>query len=133
METEFKTVADRIRDLRMRKNLTQDYLAKSLGVTQKAYSKIENNETRLNVDTLTSIARVLETPVTEFFSDKHAPILNDFSTRTTGDNDMYKTESDQTKDKLIEQLIQSKEEVISAKQAEIEVLRKYIERIEGKW
>jgi hypothetical protein len=37
---------------------------------------------------------------------------------------MYKTESDQTKDKLIEQLIQSKEEVIAAKQAEIDVLKK---------
>jgi hypothetical protein len=47
-----------------------------------------------------------------------------FSTRTTGDNVMYKTESDQMKDKLIEQLIQSKEEVIAAKQAEIDVLKK---------
>jgi hypothetical protein len=37
---------------------------------------------------------------------------------------MYKTESDQMKDKLIEQLIQSKEEVIAAKQAEIDVLKK---------
>jgi transcriptional regulator with XRE-family HTH domain len=133
METEFKTVADRIRDLRMRKNLTQDYLAKSLGVTQKAYSKIENSETRLNVDTLVNIARVLETPVTEFFSENSAPVLNDFSNRTGGDNMIYKTESDQAKEKLIEQLIQSKEEVISAKQAEIDVLRRYIEKIEGKW
>ncbi len=56
-----------------------------------------------------------------------------FSTRTTGDNFMYSTESDQTKEKLIEQLIQSKEEVIAAKQAEIDVLKKYIEKIEGKW
>jgi hypothetical protein len=46
---------------------------------------------------------------------------------------MYKTESDQMKDKLIEQLIQSKEDVIAAKQAEIDVLKKYIEKIEGKW
>lgn len=46
---------------------------------------------------------------------------------------MYKTESDQMKDKLIEQLIQSKEDVIAAKQAEIDVLKKHIEKIEGKW
>jgi transcriptional regulator with XRE-family HTH domain len=40
MEQEFKTVADRLKQIRLNRNYSQDYLAKKIGVSQKAYSKI---------------------------------------------------------------------------------------------
>jgi transcriptional regulator with XRE-family HTH domain len=122
MENEFKSVADRVKEARIKKNLCQDYVAKSLGISQKAYSKIENNETRLSVDTLISISQILEIPVVEFFTDNHSNVLNDFSNRSGGDNVIFKTESDKEKDDLYEKLIKAKDEIIQSKEREIQTL-----------
>jgi transcriptional regulator with XRE-family HTH domain len=122
MEQVFKTVADRIKEARVKKNLCQDFIAKSLGVSQKAYSKIENNETRLTVDTLISISKILEIPVVEFLTDNQSNVLNDFSSRSGGDNVIYKTESDTEKDELYQQLLKAKDELILSKEREIQTL-----------
>ena len=50
MDSSVKDIGTRIKNLREKKNYTQDYLAQKLGITQKAYSKIEANQTRLPVD-----------------------------------------------------------------------------------
>jgi transcriptional regulator with XRE-family HTH domain len=126
MEQVFKTVADRIKEARVKKNLCQDFIAKSLGVSQKAYSKIENNETRLTVDTLISISKILEIPVVEFFSDNQSNVLNDFSSRSGGDNVIYKTDSDTQKDELYQQLLKAKDELISSKEREIQTLLNFL-------
>ena len=65
---QFETIADRLKKIRMEKNVSQDFLSKKLGFTQKAYSKIENNETKLNVDVLQRISEVLEVPIESFFN-----------------------------------------------------------------
>ena len=106
MEKNFKTVADRIKEMRLKKNYSQDYIAKRLGISQKAYSKIENNETRLNVDALLSIADVLEIPVNHFFNDSKAPMLNDFSSGREGDNVIYKKNYSKQRRKLFNLKIQ---------------------------
>lgn len=64
---DFNSIADLVKKTRYEKNYSQDHIAKKLGITQKAYSKIENNETKLNVDTLTRIAEILEVDVASFF------------------------------------------------------------------
>jgi transcriptional regulator with XRE-family HTH domain len=58
MEKEFE-VNQKIRELRKARGLSQDYMAKELGISQKAYSKIECNETHLSFDRITKIARLL--------------------------------------------------------------------------
>jgi len=130
MEKSFKTVADRIRDNRLKKNISQDYIAKKLGISQKAYSKIENNETRLNVESLATIAEIMEIPVNTFFSDSTAPILNDFSSGREGDNVIYKTTNSNIKEELVNDLMKAKDEIIASKNAEIELLKRYIQKIE---
>ncbi len=132
MEKNFKTVADRIKEMRLKKNYSQDYIAKRLGISQKAYSKIENNETRLNVDALLSIADVLEIPVNHFFTDSKAPILNDFSSGREGDNVIYKTTNEYAKEDLYKELLKAKEEVIQSKNTEIETLKKLIHDLESR-
>jgi len=49
--------------------VSQDFLAKKLGFTQKAYSKIENNETKLNVEVLQRVSEILEVPIESFFNN----------------------------------------------------------------
>ncbi len=130
MEKNFKSVADRVKEMRLKKNYSQDYIAKKLGISQKAYSKIENNETRLNVEALLSISEILEIPVNNFFGDSKAPMLNDFSSGRDGDNVIYKTINDNAKEDLYQQLLKAKEEIIQAKNYEIETLKKQIEKVE---
>ena len=114
--TDFNSIADLVKKTRYDKNYSQDYIAKKLGITQKAYSKIENNETKLNVDTLTKIAEILEVDVASFFNSSEKPVLNDFSTRTGGDNVIYKNNS-------IEKIEELYREIIKAKDSEIETLK----------
>jgi transcriptional regulator with XRE-family HTH domain len=114
--TDFNSIADLVKKTRYDKNYSQDYIAKKLGITQKAYSKIENNETKLNVDTLTRIAEILEVDVASFFNSSEKPVLNDFSTRTGGDNVIYKNNS-------IEKIEELYREIIKAKDSEIETLK----------
>lgn len=121
--TQFDTVSERLKKIRVEKNISQDYLAKKLGFTQKAYSKIENNETKLNVDVLLKISEVLDIPIESFFRDTQQPILNDFSNRTGGDNVIYKTNSVEKIEELYNQLLISKDEIIKSKQNEIDTLK----------
>lgn len=123
MENSFQTVADRLKHIRLTRNYSQDYLAKKLGVTQKAYSKIENNETRLNVETLVRLAEILDTPIGEFFQDATKPVYNDFSTRHTGDNVIYKNEVVDKKEELYDQLLKAKDETIQVLKDELAELK----------
>ena len=53
-------ITNAIRLHRLSKNYTQDYMAFSLGISQKAYSKIEAGITKLTVERLLEIASILE-------------------------------------------------------------------------
>jgi transcriptional regulator with XRE-family HTH domain len=130
METqEFETVSERLKKIRLENNISQDFLAKKLGFTQKAYSKIENNETKLNVDVLKRISEILNVPIESFFSKSQQPILNDFSNRTGGDNIIYKNNLTEKMEELFKEIIKSKDEVIASKINEIETLRMVINKL----
>jgi transcriptional regulator with XRE-family HTH domain len=132
---QFETVSDRLKKVRLEKNLSQDFLAKKLGITQKAYSKIENNETKLNVDVLQRVSEVMDVPIETFFNNSQQPILNDFSNRTGGDNVIYENNSIDKIEELYKELLKSKDEVISSKVSEIETLKmvnKKLEELIGK-
>jgi len=123
------SVAQRVRKVRVEKNFSQDYLAKKLGLSQKAYSKIENSESKLNVDTLIKISEILDTPITNFLDESSRPIVNDYSNRTGGDNIIYKNIYNEKTEDLYNQLLKAKDDIINAKQSEIEVLKKALSNI----
>ena len=129
MTADFETVAARLKQIRLKKNFSQEYVASKIGLSQKAYSKIENNETRLNVETLLLLSEVLETPIAEFFTNSKNPILNDFSSARTGDNVIYKQEADKKMEELFEKLLAAKDEIIRSKVEEINSLKLVIDKI----
>ena len=47
-------------------------MAFDLGISQVAYSKLEKNETKLNVDRLYKIAEILDTKVSDLLNPNHA-------------------------------------------------------------
>ncbi|PSL47553.1 helix-turn-helix protein [Chitinophaga niastensis] len=67
-------IADIIRKLRMERNLTQEYIAHELDISQNAYCKIENGQVNITVDRLEKIAAILETPLAVLFQDVDPPV-----------------------------------------------------------
>lgn len=55
----------KIRQLRNDKNLTQEFVADKIGVSQSHYAKLENGKVKLNLATIHKIASVLEINVAE--------------------------------------------------------------------
>jgi transcriptional regulator with XRE-family HTH domain len=63
-------VANNIRNTRIDRNYTQDYLAAKLNISQNAYSKIELGRTKVTVEKLLVIADVLNTDACELINVK---------------------------------------------------------------
>jgi transcriptional regulator with XRE-family HTH domain len=65
-----------IRQYRELRNYSQEYVAKKMGISQNAYSKIENNITQLTVKHVKLLAGILEAPITDLLKDEfeiHGP------------------------------------------------------------
>lgn len=57
-----------IRQIRRNKDLTQEYMAFELGISQKAYSDLENCKVKMNMTTLLKVADILEISPNEICS-----------------------------------------------------------------
>ena len=61
-------IATKIKKIRELKGYSQDYIASQVEISQRAYSKIENGETRLRWDHLSAISKTLEMDPMELIS-----------------------------------------------------------------
>jgi transcriptional regulator with XRE-family HTH domain len=50
-----KVCGQNIRKIRRSRDLTQEYMAFEMGISQKAYSDIENSKVKINLDMKTAI------------------------------------------------------------------------------
>ncbi len=67
-----------IRRYRELKNYSQKYVAAQMGISQNAYSKIENNVTQLTVQHVKQLSEILQVPITDLLKDEfeiHKPIF----------------------------------------------------------
>lgn len=67
------TVLRKYREIR---NYSQDYVARKMGISQNAYSKIENNITQLTVNHIKQISQILEVSIMDLLRDDfeiHSP------------------------------------------------------------
>ena len=67
-----------IKHYREVKNYSQKYVASKMGISQNAYSKIENNITQLTVHHIKELSKILEVPITDFLKDDfeiHKPLV----------------------------------------------------------
>jgi transcriptional regulator with XRE-family HTH domain len=77
-------IGKNIRSIRELKNYKQEYMADQLGITQRAYSKIENDEVAINVDKLYDIANILQVQVSELLPDQGKHVYNNFGNNKEG-------------------------------------------------
>jgi transcriptional regulator with XRE-family HTH domain len=67
-----------IRRYREMKNYSQKYVASQMGISQNAYSKIENNLTQLTVHHVKKLSEILQTPISDLLRDEyeiHKPLF----------------------------------------------------------
>jgi transcriptional regulator with XRE-family HTH domain len=55
-----RDIGNKVRQIRELKNLTQEYMADKLGMSQRGYSKLERDEVKLDWERITQIAKVFE-------------------------------------------------------------------------
>lgn len=79
------TVEEKIRNIRELKNLTQEYMAEKLGITQAGYSKLENGSTVLTYAKLIQIAKILEINIEDIIAFDSQKYFNGLSTKTNPD------------------------------------------------
>lgn len=63
-----KQVGEKIRQVRVVNNLSQDNIASELGISVGAYSNIERGKTDITVSRLFEIAKILKTTILELLS-----------------------------------------------------------------
>jgi transcriptional regulator with XRE-family HTH domain len=121
----------KLRLLREYRNYSQEYIAEKLGITQNAYSRIENNQTRLTAERLEKLAAILDISPLELLSERE-PVLQ-FTSCTAhaptpaAPDEHWKEMIENTK-QLYGQVIIGKDEKIALLENEISFLRKETDR-----
>lgn len=59
-----------IKKYREMRNYSQKYIATKMGMSQNAYSKIENNITGLTVHHVKELSKILEVPISDLLNDE---------------------------------------------------------------
>lgn len=72
-------IGDKIRKIRELKGFSQDYMASQLEISQRAYSKIENNDIKLDWGRIEDISKILQIEPIELVSFDDSLIFNNCS------------------------------------------------------
>lgn len=73
-----KVCGQNIRKIRRSKDFTQEYMAFEMGISQKAYSDIENAKVKINIDILNRISIILDIKPSDICSISHKCGMNDY-------------------------------------------------------
>lgn len=73
-----KICGQNIRKMRRDRDLTQEYMAFEMGISQKAYSDIENSKVKINLEILTKVSNILNIKPSEICSISHKCGTNDY-------------------------------------------------------
>lgn len=114
-------ISKNIRKYRELKGYSQEYMAHELDITQASYAKIENNTTKINVERLFAIAKVLEMDAGDILELNKQTIFNQNNNETA--NAFGNIENYQDCKEAYEKLIQAKNEQIALLKA---MLRQYV-------
>jgi transcriptional regulator with XRE-family HTH domain len=104
----------KIKQIRELKNFTQEYVAQQLGLSTRAYSKIETGETQLTINRLNEISAILEVQPMEVLGFDDKKVFNFYNS-----NDINNVKNINMPEKLIQQY----EETIQALKEQIAVMK----------
>lgn len=72
---------NRLKVLRLEKNLTQGELAEMAGISRTALAMIENDKATPDGDTIAALVKALKTPAGKLFPDFDCPLSHEYKTR----------------------------------------------------
>ena len=124
-------IGNKLKRLRELKNLNQEEVAQKLNITKQAYSKIERNETKLDLERIMDLAEIFEIKPEDLLREDNINLniakecdSNQFSgTGTIHNNYYYGTASTP----ILQKTIEAQQEAIKRLEAEIAYLRKLLE------
>lgn len=114
---------EKIRQIRRRKKLTQTEMADALNLSQRAYSKIENDEVQLKVNRLEEIAKLLNIDSKELLPDLPNQNFENVQYSQIG-NGKFINHANEKERALYEKIIARQEEEINYLKELIGVLKK---------
>ena len=109
----------KIKQIRELKNFTQEYVAQQLGLSTRAYSKIETGETQLTINRLNEISAILEVQPMEVLGFDDKKVFNFYNS-----SDINNVKNMNMPEKLIQQY----EETIQALKEQIAVLKLLLDK-----
>ena len=125
-----KKVGEHIKRVREERNYSQQYLAQELGISQKAYSKIENSQTNITLSHLDRISQVLETSVNQLLGTDGSSVYNNYNTHN-GEGIVIRKETPEKSIELYERIIKTQSEENTYLKSQNDILLKTIETISG--
>lgn len=120
MSFTFDTITDmntgeKIMRVRRKKKITQAEMADALNISQRAYSKIENNEVQLKIGRLEEIAELLHVDTKDLLPDLPNQTFENVQYSQIGNGKFINQKSDRE--------IELYEKIIARQQEEIEYLK----------
>ncbi len=67
----FRRIGEKLRTIRLSKNLTQEYIANAVDINTSHISNIENNRVKVSLSTLVQICNALDTTVDYVLSEEY--------------------------------------------------------------
>ena len=106
------TIAKNIRKYREIKGYSQEYVAHQLNINQASYAKLENNSTKITIDRLFSIAKLLETEISEILDLKNQTIYNVYDNQQAVGHQQVENLYQENKE-VYQELLKAKDEQIA--------------------
>ena len=106
------TIAKNIRRYRELKGFSQEYMAHQLSVNQSTYAKMENSSTKITIDKLFSVAKLLETDVSEILDLKNQTIYNVYDNQQAVGHQQVENLYQENKE-VYQELLKAKDEQIA--------------------
>ena len=105
-------IGARIRQFRLEKEYSQEYMANRLGITQSGYSRSENNAGEMSVSKLNEIARILEIDLSDLITSNKNNYFqnNSLDNHSVGGNiiiNHYPTEGLQKIEEMLIELVKN--------------------------
>lgn len=117
---EHTNIGQKIRKIRVLKGFSQEYLSNELGISQKAYSKLERDETKIDWHKIEQISEILDVNPFDLVRFDEQFIFNNCTYAQNGKIENFMNQT--TNDKLITSL----ETKIEDLKKEVEFLREMI-------
>ncbi len=114
------SISKNIRKYREIRGFSQEYMASQLDINQASYAKIESSTTKLTVDRLFAISKLLETGFLDLLDLKKHPIYSSYNNEDGIKHQEFQNLYEENK-KVYEKLLQSKDE-------QIELLKSLLEK-----